>query len=325
MPNLNCPVCNAPFDRDRVEDHLAESHSDPAVQFHGRPVAVVIREFAAGGNDDNAEVQADLTTVPTPSALEAIGIRIDDMRHVDVTTETGATLTPPEAKRLFEAVEAYAGYRVDRASFVVNFVDWGIRNGFAEELSEAGGFSLVEHSTAGRRTTYVKVSALHAAINDNFAGSGNGRSFTFRRFGRYLGRSIPTIVETNADLSKFYVDGSPMSNRLGVPASDFLAVTSIFEYIKPFQKWSTAERKAWEAHNRSVVKLANEASAEFMPSDLRPSPSQAQTVIDAGYGDFHRRHVGASRHDSIPYGQGKSIFEKMANRPASAGREGLGF
>lgn len=323
MARLSCPVCAAEIDHDKVESHIEEAHSNPDERISGKSAAEFIRDrFSGGDRDGNDGVAAEATVAPPPGPLDDIGIKLDDLKTVSVSTETGATLTAAEAKRVFVAVEAFVGFRIDRGSFVVNFVDWGIRNSFTEELAEAGGFRVVSHNTIAHKEEYAKVASLHAAINEHFGNVGTGRSFTFRRFGRYLAKSIPSIVETNPQLARFYVDGSPMSNRLGVPASDFLAVSSIFEYIKPFQKWSAAEKRAWEAHNRSVVKVANSNNVEFMPTDLRPSPSQAQTMVEGHVNDFGRRHL----HQD--YGKGASMWQEMiaaTERGPRTPREGLGF
>lgn len=293
-----------------LEDHIQESHSDPDLRRDGKPLADFIREKADGVSGADQDLPEDeKTAIPASDPLAELGVRMDAMKNVSVSTETGASLTAPEAKRVIEAVEALAGYRIDRASFIVNFLDWGIRNSFSEELTDSGGFQIVSDPTVKPMKTYYKIMVLHAHINEHFNLKGTGRQFTFRRFGRYLGRSIPSIVQSNPTLNQFYVQGSPMSNRLGVAPALFLSVTSIFEYIKPYQKWTREEKAAWGAHNASVVKVANTENAEFLPADLRPSPSQASTLADFGGNDFGRR-TGLDESMKT-YGKGASIFEKM--------------
>jgi hypothetical protein len=286
----------------------------------GRDEATYLRDhFSRIEVEGDEDIPAPATAIPNVGALEELGIKMDDVKTAKVTTETGASLTPAEAKRVFAAVEHYVGFRIDRASFIVNFIDWGIRNSFTEELTDAGGFQITSHATVSHVENYYKISSLHSAVNEFFSTAATGRSFTFRRLGRFLGRSIPSLVENNDQLKKFYTEGSPMSNRLGVPPQDFLAVCSIFEHIKPYHKWSPGEKRAWEAHNRSVKKVANVSNAEFLPTDLRPSPSQAATLVDEGRDDFSRRHTQ-------DYGMGRDMFEQMLKRASTVrnDRAGLG-
>ncbi|QIP68004.1 ORF3 [Plasmopara viticola lesion associated tobamo-like virus 1] len=320
MSNSICPLCRATFSN--LNTHIEESHSGQDLRADGLTEAQYLQELYNNNEQlGNDSVQDEPTAAPVPTALDDLGITVESLRTVTVTTETGASLTAPEAKRVFEAVESFAGFRIDRASFIVNFIDWGIRNSFTEELADAGGFELCSHNTIAQQNLYVRVSVLHTNINEFFGQRGTGRTFTFRRFGRFLARQIPIIVETNPTLAKYYSEGSPMSNRLGIPPIDFLTATSIFEYIKSYNKWSSAEKAAWNAHNRSVTKFSNQQNAEFLPTDLRPSPSQAHTLVDDKADDFNNRHRDRS------YGRGRSMFERMLrdNDTPHRGNHGIGY
>lgn len=323
MSEISCPLCSVKFERASVEAHIAESHSDPlAKTAKGESECAFLRDFCSRLEDnDESHITEAAVSLPAMSVLEDLGVKAEDFERVEITTETGASLTPSEAKRVMEAIEAYVGFRIDRAAFLVNFVDWGIRNGFTEELADAGGFSIVSHNTVAAKEKYCKVATLHDIINESFNEAGTGRSFTFRRFGRYLAKSIPTIVERNEKLRKYYTEGSPMSNRYGVAPAQFLAVTSIFEYIKPYGKWSIAERSAWSAHNRNVIKPSNQANELYEPTDLRPAPSRAFRMIEEGKDDFSRRNSTPS------YGKGETIFNKMFNDASKPklDRSGLGY
>jgi hypothetical protein len=263
-----------------------------------------------------------VTVIPTPSVLDDLGIKMEDFSTVSVTTETGAACTGAEAKRVLQAIDGCVGFRYNRASFIVNFIDWGFRNGFTEELKEAGGFVIESDPTIQHQQVFKTVEEMHRYINDQFANAHTGREFTFRRFGRFLGPKIPEIILKNPDLSKFYSTGTPMSNRLGVPASDFMAVCSIFEYIKPYQKWSRSEKEAWTAHNKSAVRVSNTQDSGFIPADLRINPSRAATLVETGRSDFDLRH-SAGRDMSSDYGRGADIFKAM--QAGQTDRTGLGY
>lgn len=321
MPSVNCPICAASVDVGNYISHIEESHSDLSKRTANNvSEADYLKDyFSRLQVEDDEQAVEQQTALPSMSALEELGIKIDDVATADVTTETGATLTSAEAKRVLTAVETFVEFRIDRASFIVNFIDWGIRNSFTEELTDAGGFTVISHNTVAHKEQYFKISTLHNAINESFNNANTGRTFTFRRMGRYLAKSMPTIIEKNEKLSKFYVDGSPMSNRFGVPPADFLAVTSIFEYVKPYNKWSASERMAWQAHNRSITKLSNQANEDFLPTDLRPAPSRAARLIENHQDDFSRRHGS--------YGKGETMFEKMISGASTPKNDktGLGY
>lgn len=328
MAKTFCPVCRRTVDD--IDAHIDESHSDPDAKVDGVPEADYIRDnisSAAATGDDDAPADVDATAVAVPSELDELGIKVDDLKNIRTTTRTGASLTVPEAKAVFTAIDELVNYRVHRAQFLVDFLDWGFRNSFSEELADAGGFSIVSDPTTPRRSNYYTVESLHTAINDHFAELGSGRTFTFRRLGRYLGRSIPVLVDNNENLRAFKAKGTPASNRLGVKPVHFLAVTSIFEYIKSFDKWSQDELRAHSAMVRSVLKQSSANNSEYMPRDLRPSPSQASTMADNGLNDF-----GVHQHilDREMGGRGKfdrGLYETLLKRASKGnpGRQGLGY
>lgn len=320
MARVTCPRCSAKIDSSKLEDHIAESHSDPDVKVDGVVEADFIRRAVeSGAHQPVGELPEDTTEIPAFGVLEELGVSSSSVANATLTTEAGGALSSTEAKRVMSAVEKYLGWRYDRGSFIVNFIDWGIRTSFSEELAEAGGFTIISDPTIARQERYVKMIDLHAAITDSLADAGTGRQFTFRRMGRYLAKAIPRIVGENKQLSRYFTEGSPMSNHLGIAPVNFLTCTSIFEYIKPYSKWTADERSAWVAHNRAVVKVANTSNEAFLPADLRPSPSQAQTLIDGGANDFGRRHAP-------DYGKGRNLFERMlSGARASTDRTGMGF
>lgn len=321
---FRCPVCGVRVTYAEVERHIEEVHSDPEVGVTDEGTAADrIRAFVNGGTDEEEQDFVDVAATATPGfdPLGEIGIRLTDVDAVVLTTETGASLTGPEARRVFTAIEEFVGFRIDRAAFIVNFIDWGIRNGFTEELADAGGFTVRSHSTVAHNEVYYRMLAIHNTVSDHFSSSGSGRTFTFRRLGRFLAKEIPKIVDRNPQLSRYYGEGSPMSNRLGIPPANFLTCTSIFEYIKPYRKWTSEEKAAWNAHNKSIVKQSNVQREDFMPTDLRPSPSQAETFVDNGTNDFAQRHTPAK------YGRGGAMWEKMIAEASKGnpGRQGIGY
>lgn len=325
-----CRVCKRRLLRADLETHLAESHSNPTKRnftVNGEEQLMDEAEYIRATIDSRDEASEDQTpdntVAPAPSIFDELGIKFDDFAGVDVTTMTGAVLTDREAKLMLEAVQDYVGFQIHRPAFIANLLDWGIRNSFTEELAEAGGFDVVTDPTQPPQTKYVKVEDLHHHVVDFFSTRQYGRSFTFRRFGRFLGKEIPKICAKVPKLAKYSVDGSPMSNRLGIPPQNFLCATSIFEYIKPFSKWSPEEKRAWEAHNRSVRKRPREQDTSFVPQDLRPAPSEAETMVEHNTSDFARRH----RQSGLPtsdYGKGLEIFEKMWSEKPKTDRNGLG-
>jgi len=242
MPSF-CPICNQTVDD--IDVHIEESHSDPDKLRDGKSEADFIRMVLEAGDTATREVPVDVggaVAIPGFDVLGDIGVKLADVARVTVTTETGSSLTGPEAKLMFVAVEELTTWRIDRASFIVNMLDWGIRNGFTEEHSEAGGFVIVSDPTTPLKEQFFKVETLAAHISEAFSRH-SGRSFTFRRLGRFLGPKIPAIVAQNEHLNRYFTEGSPMGNRLGIAPSLFLTATSIFEHIKPFQKWSSDEKK----------------------------------------------------------------------------------
>lgn len=331
MPSTNfvCKACKRRVPRSELEQHVNESHSSPQLRLFtvaGEEREMTEAEYVRSTVDERDEVdggdEEQGTVAPASSIYDEMGIKLDDFSTVDITTVTGAVMTDREAKLMLEAVQDYVGFQIHRPTFVANLLDWGIRNGFTEELQEAGGFDVITDPTQPPQRKYVTAENLQRHITDYLTTKQFGRSFTFRRFGRFLGKEIPTICSKVPKLAKFYVEGSPMSNRLGVPPENFLCVTSIYEYIKPFKKWTLAERNAWEAHNRSVRKVARESDTGFLPQDLRINPSEAGTLVDRGHSDFAQRHRPTTS-GSGEYGKGEDIFQRMARGQTS--REGLGY
>lgn len=302
-----CILCRESIDDD-IESHIAQQHSDPAPK--RRDVDGVSMDMSdaewirmnrnmtrSGGKE-----VADSTPAPSQTILESIGIRVEDVDSVETEVDAGASCSESEVKKVFEAVDNWAGFKVDRAHFLVSFLDWGFRTGFSEELTEAGGWIVRSAVTAGDTRKFAKASELHASIRDHLGNTGTGRDFTFRRLGRYFGPTIPNVVARSKALQRFSKHGSDISNRLGVAPILFLACTSIFEYIKPYGKWSDEELAAWTAHNASVRKLPRDARR--LPQDLRIDPESASSNRDSGISDFSRRL-------SDRYGAGQRMYEDM--------------
>nr|QED42913.1 putative CP [Mycosphaerella tobamovirus B] len=315
---FRCILCHHTVQRDALEAHIEERHSSPEKSnryVQGENVELTDAEYIRSSLDDRAlNVDSDgppLTVAPVPSVFDEIGVKLADFEHPTITTETGGECTAAEAKRVFAALDAFTGWRIDRAAFIVNFLDWGFRNSFTEEIAEAGGFVLRQEATAGQSAGFYTVSAMHTAVLDSFSAAGTGRSFTFRRLGRFFGREIPKIIEKNPGLRRYYSAGTPVSNRLGVPPTLFLTVTSIYEHIKPFQKWTKDELAAWTAFNKAVTKVAKEQNRDSIPQDLRPQPSRAETLVEERMDDFSARHGMASAAAQYQYGKGQEMFEKM--------------
>jgi len=333
MAKFTCPICSAKVEREdhAVETHIAEAHSDPDArerEIGGSKTNVTDAEYVRAFVKGAAVVQEDeneATTIePLTTVFDDLGIKMDDLVSPITTTETGAAMTGNEAKKALQAVDQLAGFRVDRAQFLVDVVDWGIRNSFSEELQDAGGMELVQDPTVGTLRRFVRVTTIHSEVSDYLAAGGSGRTFTFRRFGRYLGPQIPKIVDKNPSLCAYFRTGSPVSNRLGVNPVLFLTVTSIYEYIKPFGKWTSDELSAWGAMNRSVTKVGNAGSREYYPQDLRPSPSQAETYVDRHVNDFGLRQTANTSDFAVNYGKGAKMLDDML-RSGQAGRTGVGY
>ncbi|AZT88676.1 putative coat protein [Acidomyces richmondensis tobamo-like virus 1] len=330
---FRCAICNIIVPRTELEAHIVERHSDPNPNprvVGGEPIELTDADYVRMTIDDKSlqpeVVGPPATVAPVASIFDEIGVKLSDFEHPAITTETGGECTAAEAKRVFTAIDTFAGWRVDRAAFIVNFLDWGFRNSFTEEIAEAGGFVLRQEPTAGQNSAFFTVATMHAAILDAFSAAGTGRSFTFRRLGRFFGRSIPSIIDKNPGLRRYYTVGTPVSNRFGVAPQHFLTVTSIFEYIKPFQKWTKDELAAWTAFNKAVTKVAKEQNRDFAPQDLRPQPSQASTLVDRNLDDFSKRHGASNRGVDVvaDYGRGKEMFEKMLSS-GQTDRSGLGY
>jgi len=330
---IKCPVCSRDFDRKEAELHIAEAHSDPEKkEWPGLPEgntlteAQFIRMALEKPQEVDVGIDQPITVVPPSTIFEDIGIKVDDFQHVDITTMAGATLTSSESKMLFNALEDHLGFKINRAAFVANFIDWGIRTSFTEELEEAGGFSVPSNPVSGKlQERYMTMLEIHKIVTEYFAAKGTGRSFTVRRFGRFLAPKIPDICDKVEKLKRYYTEGSPMSRRLGVRNKLFLTVTSIYEYIKPFDKWTRDEKAAWEALNRTITKQPRAQDTSFVPQDLRPRPYEAETLVETRSTDFARRHdtdplkavFGQSAAVQGGYGKGAEIFEKM--RTGSSG------
>lgn len=329
---FRCILCKKEVERTRLEEHVAEAHSSPELKEReldgvianindAEYVAESIGQAVPGGG----EYERPETVAPVSSALDELGIKFADLAAPKLTIQTGGALTNTEAKGVFAALEELIGYKADRAAFLVNFLAWGFENSFSEELSEAGGFDVPSHATVARKVTFVKMATLHQAVLDHFAQAQTGRSFTFRRFGRFLGPKIPSIVDRNPDLAAYYNRGTNISNHLGIPPKLFLTATSVFDAIKPYGKWSKEERQCWAAHNRAVRKFAGSATNDFLPQDLRPSPSEAETMVLNGESDFTRRHSSnstAAQLESL-YPKGADMLAKAAR--GNVGRSGLGL
>nr|ATS94409.1 coat protein [Podosphaera prunicola tobamo-like virus] len=310
-----CGLCSTPFTD--LEAHINESHSSPEPGEDGLTDAQRLRALVATAAE-NVENEVHLGTAAAENVFDALaelGVRREDLATCIVTTETGAACTTAEAKRAIAAVGTHVKFAFNKTDFIVNFVDWGIRNGFAEELAEAGGFIIRSDPSQPPREVYVKMEDLQTTIASELGRAGTGRSFTFRRFGRYLANSIPTIVAQNPTLNRYYLEGSPMSNRLGIAPKYFLTCTSLFEYIKPYSKWSNPERLAWNAHNRSITKVSTNQDIAFAPEDMRPSPAYAQIAHDEGKSDFTQRH----------YASAEKLSRMLNNKRQPQDKSGLGF
>lgn len=310
---------------DDLEAHIAERHSDPTPherEFEGTTRAIPDGEWIRLNRATRAHGESRPSgnaVAPIPTVLEAVGVRLEDVPNVEPEVDAGASCSEHETKRVFEAVDSFAGWRVDRAHFLVSFIDWGIRTSFSEELAEAGGWTIRSAATAGDHTMFARASELHAAIRDYLGNAGTGRDFTFRRLGRTFGKVIPTLMAKNPSLARYMQHGSDASNRLGVAPAYVLATTSIFDSIKPYAKWSDDELAAWRAHNASVRKVARDSRRR--PEDLRPDPESASRSRDSGYSDWSQR-LGAR------YGKGPEFFHGMLSGEGVRGpgdRRGLGF
>jgi len=334
MSTFTCVVCSSEVERAEIETHIAEQHSDPTK--HTRRVAdedvdITDADYVRQTLDRPTArgATAAATEMPARTEFDEIGVKIEDLARVTISTETGGSCTSAEAKRALKAVAALVDFRIDTASFIVNFVDWGLRNSFSEELEDAGGFEVEQDNVSGQQHIFKTVAEMHRAINRAFVEQGVGRVFTFRRFGRFLARQIPVLMELNKGLKRFYSEGTVASNRLGVPAKDCLAVCSIFEFIKPYRDWTDSEHRSWMAMNRAITKTSNASRRTALPQDLRPKPSQAETLVATGRDDFSRRNIdpddAVDDHLRDRYGAGYDVFRQqqaVGRRPGD--RAGLG-
>lgn len=302
-----CIICRENVEED-FESHIAQKHSDPTTRerdVDGGRVDIADAEWVRLNKNvtrSGGKEVADSTPAPSQNILESIGIRVEDVDSVETEVDAGASCSESEVKKVFEAVDSWASFKVDRAHFLVSFLDWGFRTGFSEELTEAGGWVVRSAVTAGDAKKFAKASELHASVRDWLGNTGTGRDFTFRRLGRYFGPTIPSVVSRSKALQRFSKHGSDISNRLGVAPVLFLCCTSIFEYIKPYGKWSDEELAAWQAHNASVKKLPRDARRQ--PQDLRIDPESASSNRDSGISDFSRRL-------SDRYGHGQRMYDDM--------------
>jgi len=321
--NFTCPICQHTGERATLEAHIAESHSSPETsrQYNGAAVteADFIRSTIAGtGSSGTNDDDPPPVVVPRTTQLEAVGLNIANMSGVDVDIETGDSLQKAEVTRVLAAASKYAGFRINKESFVINFLAWGFENSFSEELSGAGGFTLISVANERFQTKFAAVADLNGAIKDEFDASPSGRQFTFRRLGRYFASSIPRILEVNEALGRYKKTGTGISNRLGVAPHLFLTTTSIFPSIKPYATWNEDEKAAFEAHRLSVTKEA--ATRMNKPEDLRPAPDLAQNWRSSGVDDVSNEK---RKHLVELYGNGAEIWDRMA-MGSSSNREGLG-
>nr|WOC33731.1 putative coat protein [Nigrospora aurantiaca tobamo-like virus 1] len=327
-----CILCQQTV-TESLDSHINERHSSPEKKtrdLDGVPTDITdadwVRMNQAGGAGPSGG-GATGVVAPTPTIFDSLGIRMQDLEVAESEVEAGASCTETEAKKVFEAAEALVGFKIDRAHFLINFIDWGFRTSFSEELTEAGGWKVRSATTAGDKVQFVKVSVLHAAVRDHLGESDTGRDFTFRRLGRTFARQIPTLVTRNKSLAKYMRVGTDMSNRLGVAPAFFLCCTSIFESIKPYTKWSDDELAAWRAHNAAVKKVARDSRRR--PEDLRPDPEMAARFSDSGYSDWADRVSERYGHSgpSGQYGKGEDIFRRMwgnEDKRSPGDRRGIG-
>ncbi|EMR61649.1 hypothetical protein MGN70_003347 [Eutypa lata] len=333
----HCAICKTEQDTD-IDSHISERHSSPESRkriVNGTEVNITddqyVRANASGrGQDPGAALTKPVRTAPPPPGiLESLGIKEDDIADAEVEVVGGASLSDIEAKLVFEAIEEYCGFKMDRAKTLVSFLGWGFLCSFGEEKDRVGGWYVKEHVTSGNGKIFLPAANLLTGVQEKFQEAGVEHDFTFRRFGRYLAPIIIKSVTVNPSLAKFKVRGTPISNRLGVKPSLFLACTSIFEYIKPMSEWTEEEYKAWDAQNSSARKMPKGQVDKFQPQDLRIDPEMAQRFREEGVSDFARRYKGrfVRPEDYEMHSKGQRMFDEMlakSNARAGMGTAGLG-
>nr|WMV64378.1 coat protein [Uromyces fabae virus] len=203
------------------------------------------------------------------------------------TVESGASATVQEMLRVFTALDDWFGFAINRGQWTVDFVEWGLRTGFSDELKEAGGWLVKPGGSQRGDEKWETVQVMFDAINSSLRDGMTQRMMTPRRLGRGFGPRILELVNSQPRFSVYSRTGTPMSNRLGVKPKNFLAVCSIFEYIKPYDKWTEDEVESWQTHNRSITKTS--VTDKRRPTDLRPDPEMARAHRMSGNTDFSTR------------------------------------
>lgn len=333
----HCILCKADQDTE-IEAHIAERHSSPEPHkriVNGQDVEITdaqyVRENSAEETlEGEEEKKPKRTTPPVPGIFESLGIKEDDIEGVVTEVVGGGACSDTEAKLVLETIDEFCSFKVDRAHFIISFLEWGFLTGFSESSDDAGGWYVREHVTSGTSKIFVKAADMVPEISEKLKENGLGREFMFRRLGRYLGPEIPKLVSKNKSLSRFEIQGTPISQRMGIPPALFLTCTSIFDSIKPFNKWSKDELKSFMAHNASVKKVSRSGQKEFQPQDLRIDPEMAQRLREEGSSDFSRRYQGrfANSEDFDKASKGQEMYDRMlaqSNSRFGMGTAGLGF
>jgi hypothetical protein len=296
MAPFYCALCLKDVD-ELIDEHIASQHDSPDKKKHtvgGQEMQLTDGEFVKASLTSTPKGKAKAVTfsLPARDPVTELGVLESDIISAKSTVVGGGSCTKREANAAFDALEKTFGDRINKAQWLVDFVEWGVRNGFTEELQDAGGFDIETSKDLDPRSKFFTVETMQREIERSIS-SQFGRKFTFRRFGRYLGPSIPRMFEKNEQLSRLFETGTPLSNRLGVEPALLLATSSIFDSIKPYAMWTEAERDAHNAAVRAVEKQPRQASTA--PRDLRPQPDVARQAREELKSDFARAHPGLAK------------------------------
>lgn len=298
----------------------------------GADIDVRGQQFDDGDNpDDDApgSVAGGVNTANKSGEFwRALQIKQTDLSG-DSTVETGASATINEILRVFKALDTWFCFSINRGQWTVDFVEWGIRTGFSDELKEAGGWLVRPAANETGDGKWETVAVMFEAINAELRDGDTQRTMTPRRLGRGFGPRILELVNSQQRFDVYSRNGTPMSNRLGVKPKNFLAVCSIFEYIKPYDKWTDDELESWQTHNRSVTKTS--VTDRRKPTDLRPDPEMAQAHRMSGNTDYSLRsslELNPPGKEKVPAGifdnQPRFVQQMMRGSRAPGDHTGLG-
>jgi len=243
--------CSDPvFERNFETEHAANYHPSVTHVNNGVPgqtgVEIIdwleslplIGHRAVNTAAANAIITSDL------GRINDLGFSIEQLGDTEETNNgAGGELSITEIRLVGQIASKLSSIAdVNMAQLTGDIIKAGTDNNWSSVLSDYGSFWVVSASSRANRAKLTFID-FTAGIMEAFAD--NMRTFTWRRYGRYLAPDLMAVYRTKR-YEKYFMHGTTHSNALGIDPSHWYVSSSLFPAMKKRQMWSPEEVAAFE-------------------------------------------------------------------------------